>query len=114
MKTKDLRKQKTEELNKKLAELKSELIQLQGEAATGTPPKNPGQINKVKKTIARILTMQQEAEIQELISKNQKNKKTEVKSNKVEQTSKVSSEIKEKNKSAAKPAEKKHSEAVKN
>ena len=74
MKIKDLRKQKPEELDKKLAELKSELIKLKGESATGTPPKNPGQINKIKKTIARILTLKKETEIQEIISKNTKPK----------------------------------------
>lgn len=82
MKTKDLRKQKPEEQEKMLAELRSELIQLHGQAATGTPPKSPGQINKVKKTIARILTIQNEAQIQELISKNTKSKKVESQSKK--------------------------------
>lgn len=58
MKIKDLRKLKPEEMEKKLSELKSELIKLKGQASTGTPPKNPGQIKQIKRTIAQILTIQ--------------------------------------------------------
>ena len=57
MKIKDLRKLKGVDVDKKLAEANSELVILQGQANTGTPPKNPGQINKLKKTIARIQTL---------------------------------------------------------
>ena len=72
MKTKDLRKLKPEEQNKRLKELKTELIKLTGESATGTPPKSPGQLRQVKKTIAKIKTLQREKEIESL-----KNKTTE-------------------------------------
>jgi len=58
MKIKDLRKLKPEEMEKKLSELNSELIKLKGQASTGTPPKNPGQIKQIKRTIAQILTIQ--------------------------------------------------------
>jgi len=45
-------------MEKKLSELNSELIKLKGQASTGTPPKNPGQIKQIKRTIAQILTIQ--------------------------------------------------------
>jgi ribosomal protein L29 len=57
MKNKDLKKIKKEDINKKLAELKTELMILQGQSKTGTPPKNPGQINAIKKTMAKLYTM---------------------------------------------------------
>jgi ribosomal protein L29 len=33
---------------------------LQGQAKTGTPPKNPGQIRAMKRLIAKIYTMKNE------------------------------------------------------
>jgi len=66
MKIKEIRKLKEAEMNKKFAELQSELINLQGQAASGTPPKNPGQIKKIKLIIARIKTIRREKEIEEL------------------------------------------------
>ena len=44
-------------LNEKIAEMKKELIKLNAQVAIGTAIKNPGQIKKIKKTIARILTI---------------------------------------------------------
>jgi len=60
MKTKEIRKLKQEEYNKKMQEAKRELMILQGQAKTGTPPKNPGMIKKLKKTIARMHTVTNE------------------------------------------------------
>ena len=57
MKRKDIKKLKNEELNKKLGELKSELMILHGQSKTGTPPKNPGQIKSMKRMIAKINTI---------------------------------------------------------
>ena len=56
-KKKDLQNMPLEELNKNLAELKIELIKANAQVASGTTPKNPGQIKKMKKTIARIITI---------------------------------------------------------
>ncbi len=56
-KIKDLRSMGKEELNSKLDELKKEMIKNNAQIATGTTPKNPGQIREIKKTIARILTI---------------------------------------------------------
>ncbi len=56
MKFKDIRALNDTELNDKLFEAKKELIKSNGQVATGTTPKNPGQIKQTKKAVARILT----------------------------------------------------------
>lgn len=58
----ELRKMKNEDLNKKLSELRLELLKEQGNVKTGRPIKNPGKIKQIKKTIARILTIKREGE----------------------------------------------------
>jgi len=45
-----------EEQEKQLVELRKELIKLNTQVATGTTLKSPGQVKKVKKNIARLLT----------------------------------------------------------
>jgi len=62
MKYKKLAELDTAELQKKELELKRELIKLNGSVATGTSPKNPGQLKVTKKTIARIKTALKERE----------------------------------------------------
>jgi large subunit ribosomal protein L29 len=57
---KELRELKDEELNKKLSELKLELLKEQGNVKMGRPIKNSGRIKQIKKNIARILTIKQE------------------------------------------------------
>lgn len=57
MKTKDLQSMSPENLEKKLVELKKELIKLNAQVATGTSPKNTMQIKETKKTVSRILTL---------------------------------------------------------
>lgn len=42
----------------KLAELRMELIKENSQVATGTTPKSPGHLRTIKKTIARIKTLQ--------------------------------------------------------
>lgn len=42
----------------KLFELKKELMKLKAQVSRGTPPENPGRIRSIKRTIARILTFQ--------------------------------------------------------
>ena len=60
MKTKEIRKLKPEEYDKKMSEAKRELMILQGQAKTGTPPKNPGMIKKLRRTIAKMHTITNE------------------------------------------------------
>lgn len=44
-------------LNEKMLELKKELVKMNAQVAIGTALKNPGQLRKIKKTLARILTI---------------------------------------------------------
>ncbi|WP_346354676.1 50S ribosomal protein L29 [Azotosporobacter soli] len=62
MKVKDIRDMSATELNQKLAGLKEELFNLRFQLATGQL-ENPMRIKEVKKTIARIKTIQREQEI---------------------------------------------------
>ncbi|MBP8628514.1 MAG: 50S ribosomal protein L29 [Negativicutes bacterium] len=63
MKVKDIRDMSAGELNQKLASLKEELFNLRFQLATGQL-ENPMRIKEVKKTIARIKTIQREQELQ--------------------------------------------------
>ena len=57
---KEIRKMDDNELNKKLNDLKSELMKANAQIAQGTVPEKPGRISEIKKTIARILTIKKE------------------------------------------------------
>ena len=62
MKISEIRALSPEERKKKLEELRTELIRLRLQAATGTLD-NPGKIRAIRKTIARILTVIREEEL---------------------------------------------------
>lgn len=62
MKAKDIREMSAVELEQKVAALKDELFNLRFQLATGQLD-NPKRIPEVKKTIARIKTIQREREI---------------------------------------------------
>lgn len=62
MKVKEIRDMSDGELNQKLASLKEELFNLRFQLATGQL-ENPMRIKEVKKTIARIKTIQREQEL---------------------------------------------------
>jgi len=62
MKVNDIRDMSEVELNQKLASLKEELFNLRFQLATGQL-ENPMRIKEVKKTIARIKTIQREQEL---------------------------------------------------
>jgi len=47
-----------EERRKKLTELRAELIRLRTTVASGGSVENPGRIRELKRTIARILTLE--------------------------------------------------------
>jgi len=57
MKFKELKNMDDAELTNKLDELNTELMKLRAQISTGTPPKSPGQVKQIKKTIARIMTI---------------------------------------------------------
>lgn len=62
MKVKDIRDMSESELDQKLAGLKEELFNLRFQLATGQL-ENPMRINEVKKSIARVKTIQREQEL---------------------------------------------------
>ena len=62
MKTTEIRELSAAELDTKLADLKEELFNLRFQMATGQC-ENPMKIRDVKKTIARIKTIQREREL---------------------------------------------------
>lgn len=62
MKVKDFREMSATELNQKISVLKEELFNLRFQLATGQL-ENPMRIKEVKKTIARVKTIQREQEI---------------------------------------------------
>ena len=62
MKASKLREMNVTELNKKLADLKRELLNLRFQNATGQLT-NPKQIDACKKDIARVMTLLREAEL---------------------------------------------------
>ncbi|MFH0870825.1 MAG: 50S ribosomal protein L29 [archaeon] len=57
MKFKELANMSAEEQEMKLRELELELIKLNSQVATGTPPKNSGLLKKTKKDIARLMLL---------------------------------------------------------
>ncbi len=57
MKFKELSNMGADEQENKLRELELELIKLNTQVATGTPPKNAGMVRRIKKDIARIMLL---------------------------------------------------------
>jgi len=60
MKIKEIRGIDKTTLDEKKLELKKELIKLNAQVALGTALKNPGQVRKFKKTLARLITVEHE------------------------------------------------------
>jgi len=71
MKIKELSTMSVDDLNKKMIELKKELIKLNSQVASGTTPKSPSQIRQIKRTVAQILTLlnKQKTKDQEVMKK---------------------------------------------
>ncbi|MDA4135673.1 MAG: 50S ribosomal protein L29 [Thaumarchaeota archaeon] len=65
MKAKTLREQDQEQLRDRLFELRGELSKLRNLAARGMIQKQAGNINKVQKDVARVLTVMREKGISE-------------------------------------------------
>jgi large subunit ribosomal protein L29 len=49
-----------EQVNKQLKDLQNELLKERAITSTGGAPENPGRIRELRRTIARILTIQKE------------------------------------------------------
>ena len=60
MKAKEIRSTDKISINEKILEMKKELVKINAQVATGSTIKSPGQVRKIKKTLARIITIQQE------------------------------------------------------
>ncbi len=75
MKVKEIRGMDGNMAAEKMAELKKELVKVNAQVAIGTAIKNPGQIRNIKKTLARIITIQHEkkAEKEEKVRQTGKN-----------------------------------------
>lgn len=71
IKKSELKQMGNENLKSRLSELRKELIKVNAQISTGTPPENPGRVREIKKTIARILTIlnQPKKEVKEKITK---------------------------------------------
>ncbi len=54
---KELNELKEDALDKRLSELRKELMKFRSQVASGTIPRNPGRIRVIKRTIARIHTI---------------------------------------------------------
>lgn len=62
--TSDIRAMSNTEATEKLAEMRKELSKQKAVLASGTRPENPGNINLLKKNIARTLTILREKDLE--------------------------------------------------
>lgn len=60
LKAKEIRSMKKEDLAKRVAELRKELMKLRSQVASKTQLENPGRIRTIKRTLARIYTIEHE------------------------------------------------------
>ena len=60
LKAKDIRTMKDEDVEKQLKDLRGDLLRQRAITATGGAPESPGRIRELRRTIARILTIQNE------------------------------------------------------
>jgi len=63
LRVKEIRKMRPEERLEKLNELYAELRRLRAKVASGGALENPGRLKEIRRTIARILTIQREEEL---------------------------------------------------
>jgi len=60
MKAKEIRNLEKGKLAEKATELSKELMKLKMQVASGTPPESPGKIRAIRRTLARIKTIEKE------------------------------------------------------
>ena len=63
MKAKELRLMNESDTSSKLVDMKKELMKINSQIAIGTVPKSPGKVREIKRTIAKILSINNEKEI---------------------------------------------------
>ena len=66
LKMKQIREMKADGLDKKLYEMKLEILKEQGNVKMGRPIKNPGKIRALKRTVARLMTVKNESKSKEV------------------------------------------------
>ena len=62
LRAKDIRGMNAKDLDKQLKDLRNDLLKQHAISATGGAPENPGRIRELRRTIARILTIQKKKE----------------------------------------------------
>ncbi|PIX31401.1 50S ribosomal protein L29 [Candidatus Bathyarchaeota archaeon CG_4_8_14_3_um_filter_42_8] len=75
LRIKEIRDMPTEERKKKLGELRTELVRLKTMINAGGAIENPSRIKELRKTIARILTIENEQKIESRKTKTEEKKK---------------------------------------
>ncbi len=60
LRNKEIRGMSEEQIEKQLKDLRNELLKERAITATGGAPENPGRIRELRRTIAKILTIQKE------------------------------------------------------
>jgi len=60
LRVREIRQMPAEERRKKLDEIRTELVRLRTTVASGGTIENPGRIKELRKTMARILTIERE------------------------------------------------------
>lgn len=60
MRMKDIRAMSSEDRKKRVTELRTELMRLRTMVKAGGAPENPSQIREIRRTVARILTVENE------------------------------------------------------
>jgi len=75
LRVKEIRDMPHEERKKKLGELRTELVRLKTMINAGGAIENPSRIKELRKTIARILTIENEQKIESRKTKTEEKKK---------------------------------------
>ena len=75
LRVKEIRDMPPEERTKKLGELRTELLRLKTMIKAGGTVEDPSRIRELRKTIARILTIENEQKIESRKTKNEEKKK---------------------------------------
>ena len=75
LRVKEIRDMPHEERKKKLGELRTELVRLKTMINAGGTVENPARVRELRKTIARILTIENEQKIESRKTKTEEKKK---------------------------------------
>lgn len=75
LRVKEIRDMPTEERIKKLGDLRTELLRLKTMIKAGGTVENPARVRELRKTIARILTIENEQKIESRKTKTEEKKK---------------------------------------